>query len=104
VLVTTYRPETDYPELVAYVAWFDHTRTEIGYYPGRYAAERRAGRRVGPAEPGPDRLERAAQPPAERQPRQPAVGYTLGGLTRVWRSEMPEAEMLPENAGVLSRR
>jgi Phosphodiester glycosidase len=36
VLVTTYRPEVDYPELVAYVAWFDHTRTEIGYYPGRY--------------------------------------------------------------------
>jgi Phosphodiester glycosidase len=36
VLVTTFRPETDYPELVAYVAWFDHTRTEIGYYPGRY--------------------------------------------------------------------
>ena len=36
VLVTTFRPETDYPQLVAYVAWFDHTRTEIGYYPGRY--------------------------------------------------------------------
>lgn len=36
VLVTTFRTELDYPELVAYVAWFDHTRTEIGYYPGRY--------------------------------------------------------------------
>jgi Phosphodiester glycosidase len=36
VLVTTYRPETDYPQIVAYVAWFDHTRTELGYYPGRY--------------------------------------------------------------------
>jgi Phosphodiester glycosidase len=36
VLVTTFRPELDYPQLVAYVAWFDHTRTEIGYYPGRY--------------------------------------------------------------------
>ncbi|MBV9096264.1 MAG: phosphodiester glycosidase family protein [Streptosporangiaceae bacterium] len=36
VLVTTFRPELDYPELVAYVAWFDHTRTDIGYYPGRY--------------------------------------------------------------------
>ena len=36
VQVTTFRPETDYPQLVAYVAWFDHTRTEIGYYPGRY--------------------------------------------------------------------
>src|SRR5271170_5093543 len=36
VLVTTYRPELDYPRLVAYVAWFDHARTEIAYYPGRY--------------------------------------------------------------------
>ena len=36
VLVTTFRPETEYPELLAYVAWFDHTRTAIGYYPGRY--------------------------------------------------------------------
>jgi hypothetical protein len=36
VLVTTFRPELDYPQFVAYVAWFDHTRTEIGYYPGRY--------------------------------------------------------------------
>jgi len=36
VLVTTFRPELAYPQLVAYVAWFDHTRTEIGYYPGRY--------------------------------------------------------------------
>jgi hypothetical protein len=36
VLVTTYRPELDYPQTVAYVAWFDHTRTELGYYPGRY--------------------------------------------------------------------
>jgi hypothetical protein len=36
VLVTTFRPEPEYPELLAYVAWFDHTRTAIGYYPGRY--------------------------------------------------------------------
>ena len=36
VLVTTFRPEVDYPQLVAYVAWFDQTRTQIGYYPGRY--------------------------------------------------------------------
>jgi hypothetical protein len=36
VLVTTYRPDLEYPQIVAYVAWFDHTRTEIGYYPGRY--------------------------------------------------------------------
>ena len=36
VLVTTFRPELDYPRLVAYIAWFDHTRTQIAYYPGRY--------------------------------------------------------------------
>jgi hypothetical protein len=36
VLVTTFRTEVDYPQLIAYVAWFDHTRTQIGYYPGRY--------------------------------------------------------------------
>jgi hypothetical protein len=36
VLVTSFRPEAEYPELVAYAAWFDHTRTAIGYYPGRY--------------------------------------------------------------------
>src|SRR5581483_11714642 len=36
VLLTTFRPEVDYPQIVAYVAWFDHTRTQIAYYPGRY--------------------------------------------------------------------
>jgi predicted DNA-binding transcriptional regulator AlpA len=36
VLVTTFRTERDYPRIVAYVAWFDHTRTELAYYPGRY--------------------------------------------------------------------
>jgi hypothetical protein len=36
VLVTTFRTETDYPRIVAYVAWFDHTRTALAYYPGRY--------------------------------------------------------------------
>jgi hypothetical protein len=36
VLVTTYRPDPDYPQLVAYVAWFDSTRTNLAYYPGRY--------------------------------------------------------------------
>jgi hypothetical protein len=36
VLVTTFRTETDYPQIVAYVAWFDHTRTSLGFYPGRY--------------------------------------------------------------------
>jgi hypothetical protein len=36
VLVTTFRTERDYPRIVAYVAWFDHTRTAVAYYPGRY--------------------------------------------------------------------
>jgi len=40
VLVTTFRPETTYPQIVAYVAWFDHTRTALAYYPGRYEPPR----------------------------------------------------------------
>jgi hypothetical protein len=36
VLVTTFRPEVDYPRIVAYVAWFDHTRASVSWYPGRY--------------------------------------------------------------------
>jgi hypothetical protein len=36
VLVTTFRTERDYPRIVAYVAWFDHKRTSVAYYPGRY--------------------------------------------------------------------
>ncbi|MDX6481402.1 MAG: hypothetical protein QOG85_1912 [Gaiellaceae bacterium] len=36
VLVTTFRPETAYPQITAYVAWFDHKRTASAYYPGRY--------------------------------------------------------------------
>jgi phosphodiester glycosidase len=36
VLLTTFRTELAYPQIVAYVAWFDHTRTQIAYYPGRY--------------------------------------------------------------------
>jgi hypothetical protein len=36
VLVTTFRPQVDYPRVVAYVAWFDHTRSSLAWYPGRY--------------------------------------------------------------------
>ena len=36
VLVTTFRTELEYPRVVAYVAWFDHTRTALAFYPGRY--------------------------------------------------------------------
>jgi predicted DNA-binding transcriptional regulator AlpA len=40
VLVTTFRTERDYPRIVAYVAWFDHARTALAYYPGRYEPPR----------------------------------------------------------------
>ena len=36
VLVTTFRSEVAYPRIVAYVAWFDHTRASLAWYPGRY--------------------------------------------------------------------
>ncbi len=36
VLVTTFRSERDYPRIVAYLAWLDHTRTALAFYPGRY--------------------------------------------------------------------
>jgi Phosphodiester glycosidase len=36
VLVSTFRSEPAYPRIVAYVAWFDHTRTQLALYPGRY--------------------------------------------------------------------
>ena len=36
VLVTEFRTEVDYPRIVAYVAWFDHTRSSVACYPGRY--------------------------------------------------------------------
>ena len=47
VLVTTFRPELDYPRIVAYAAWFDHTRTALAFYPGRYEPPNAAVR--GPA-------------------------------------------------------
>ena len=34
VLITSFRPERDYPHLVAGVAWIDHTRTSVMLYPG----------------------------------------------------------------------
>ncbi|HET6866050.1 MAG TPA: phosphodiester glycosidase family protein [Solirubrobacteraceae bacterium] len=36
VLVTTFRSDPSYPQLVAGVAWIDHTRTRVALYPGRY--------------------------------------------------------------------
>lgn len=34
VLVTSFRPDPNYPQLVAGVAWIDHTRTTVSLYPG----------------------------------------------------------------------
>ncbi len=34
VLVTTFRPSTDYPRVVAYVSWINHMNTQLGLYPG----------------------------------------------------------------------
>jgi len=36
VLVATFRPDPNYPQMVAGVAWIDHTRTRLALYPGRY--------------------------------------------------------------------
>ena len=36
VLVTTFRPDPSYPQMVAGVAWIDSRRTSIQLYPGRY--------------------------------------------------------------------
>ena len=36
ILVTTFRTDPVYPRIVAYVAWIDHTRTQLALYPGRY--------------------------------------------------------------------
>lgn len=36
VLVTTFRPDPNYPQMVAGVAWIDSSRTSIELYPGRY--------------------------------------------------------------------
>jgi hypothetical protein len=36
VLLTVFRTEKDYPRDLAWAAWFDHKRTALAYYPGRY--------------------------------------------------------------------
>ncbi|HEV3128030.1 MAG TPA: phosphodiester glycosidase family protein [Solirubrobacteraceae bacterium] len=35
VMISSYRPSPDYPQVVAGVAWIDHTRTSTVLYPGR---------------------------------------------------------------------
>ncbi len=44
VLLTTFRTELAYPRIVAYVAWFDHTRAALAWYPGRYEPPRAPSR------------------------------------------------------------
>jgi hypothetical protein len=34
VLITSYRPNPDYPRIVAGIAWIDHTRASVHLYPG----------------------------------------------------------------------
>jgi phosphodiester glycosidase len=34
VLITSYRPNPNYPRIVAGIAWIDHTRTSVHLYPG----------------------------------------------------------------------
>ena len=36
VLVTTFRPDPNYPQMVAGVAWIDMARASLALYPGRY--------------------------------------------------------------------
>jgi hypothetical protein len=48
VLVTTFRPDRNYPKMVAGVAWIDSARTALALYPGRY--EPPAGSVRGPME------------------------------------------------------
>jgi hypothetical protein len=48
VLVTTFRPDPNYPKMVAGVAWIDSSRTSLQLYPGRY--EPPAGSVRGPTE------------------------------------------------------
>jgi Phosphodiester glycosidase len=35
VLITSFRPDPNYPQLVAGVAWIDHSRTSVSLFPGR---------------------------------------------------------------------
>jgi hypothetical protein len=48
ILVTTFRPEAAYPQLVAGVAWIDRSRATVQLYPGRYEPPSAAAR--GPME------------------------------------------------------
>jgi hypothetical protein len=51
VLVTTFRPDPTYPQMVAGVAWIDHTRTRAALYPGRYEPPKGPGNRLAEVPP-----------------------------------------------------
>lgn len=47
VLVTTFRPNPTYPQMVAGVAWIDHARTSVTLTPGLYEPPTGPGNRLG---------------------------------------------------------
>jgi hypothetical protein len=51
VLVTTFRPDPNYPQNVAGVAWIDHTRTSVALYPGVYEPPSGPGNRLAEVPP-----------------------------------------------------
>jgi hypothetical protein len=51
VLVATFRPDPSYPDLVAGVAWIDHTRTSVALYPGTYEPPSGPGNRLAEVPP-----------------------------------------------------
>jgi hypothetical protein len=83
VLVSTFRPDPIYPDMVAGVAWIDHTRAWLQLYPGRY-------------EPATGPANRAAQVPPALRPRLLAAfnsGFKLqdsgGGFVAFGRTYAP---------------
>jgi hypothetical protein len=52
VLVTTFRPDPTYPQMVAGVAWIDHTRTSVTLNPARYEPPSGPGNRLAEVPPG----------------------------------------------------
>jgi hypothetical protein len=51
VLVSTFRPDPNYPQMVAGVAWIDHTRTSVTLNPGVYEPPTGPGNRLAEVPP-----------------------------------------------------
>ena len=51
VLVTTFRPDPTYPQMVAGVAWIDHTRSSVALIAGRYEPPSGPGNRLAEVPP-----------------------------------------------------